>query len=69
MKFTNKTYDILKWFAMCVLPAFSVLYCTMAAIWGFGYTEQVVGTVTAINTFLGVTLGISSNNYKIDSNK
>ena len=59
----NKTYDILKYIAQIVLPALGTLYFALAGIWGFPYVEQVVGTISAIDTFLGVLLGISSNNY------
>lgn len=64
MKFSNKTYDILKWIAQYFLPALGTLYFTLAGIWGFPYGEEVVGTITAIDTFLGILLGISSMNYK-----
>ena len=64
MKFNNKTYDILKWVATILLPALGTLYFALAGIWGLPYVEQVVGTISAIDTFLGVLLGISSNNYK-----
>ena len=63
MKFSNKTYDVLKWIAMYVLPALGTLYFALAGIWGLPYGEQVVGTITAIDTFIGVLLGISSSNY------
>jgi hypothetical protein len=64
----DKMYDILKWIAMILLPAIGTLYFTLAGIWGLPYSEQVVGTVTAIDTFLGVILGISSSQYnKTDS--
>lgn len=63
MKFNNKTYDILKWVATILLPALGTLYFALAGIWNFPYVEQVVGTISAIDTFLGVLLGISSNNY------
>ncbi len=63
MVFDSKTYDILKWIAMIVLPAIGALYFGLAAIWGLPYGEQVVGTITVIDTFLGALLGISSNNY------
>ena len=59
----NKTYDILKWIAMYLLPAAGTLYFTLAGIWGFSYGEQIVGTLAAIDTFLGVLLGISSAKY------
>lgn len=63
MKLSNKTYDILKWVAQYLLPAIGTLYFALASIWGFPYGEQVVGTVTAIDTFLGVILGISTAQY------
>ncbi len=63
MTFSNKTYDILKWIALYLLPAIGTLYFALAGIWNFPYCEEVVGTITAADTFLGVILGISSANY------
>lgn len=60
----NKTYDVLKWVAQFLLPALGTLYFALAGIWGFPYGEQVVGTITAVDTFLGVILGISTMQYK-----
>lgn len=60
---SNKVYDILKWIALFLLPAIGTLYFALAGIWGFPYGEQVVGTITAIDTFLGVVLGISTARY------
>ena len=60
---SNKTYDILKYIAQILLPAIGTLYFALAGIWGLPYGEQIVGTITAIDTFLGVILKISSNNY------
>ena len=60
---TNKTYDVLKWVALVLLPALGTLYFALAGIWGFPYGEQIVGTITAIDTFLGVILGISTMQY------
>lgn len=64
MQISNKTYDILKWIAQYLLPATGTLYFALAGIWGFPYGEEVVGTITAVDTFLGVLLGISSTQYK-----
>ena len=61
---SNKMYDMLKWIAMVVIPAVGTLYFALAGIWGWAYGEQIVGTLTAIDTFLGVMLGISSVQYK-----
>lgn len=60
---TNKVYDVLKWIAQYFLPAVGTLYFALAGIWGLPYGEQVVGTITAVDTFLGVLLGISSAQY------
>ena len=59
----DKIYNILKWIAMYLLPALGTLYFALAGIWGFPYGEQIVGTITAIDTFLGVILGISTSQY------
>lgn len=61
---SNKTYDILKAIALVWLPAIGTLYFALAGIWGLPYAEAIVGTITAIDTFLGAVLGISSANYK-----
>ena len=63
MKLNNKTYDILKWIAQLALPALGTLYAALAGIWGFPHTEQVMGTILAVDTFLGAILGISAANY------
>lgn len=63
MILSNRTYDILKYFAQVVLPALGTLYFALSQIWGLPYGEEIVGTITAIDTFLGVLLKISSNNY------
>ena len=60
----NKAYDVIKWIAMVCLPALGTLYFALAGIWGFPYGEQIVGTIMAVDTFLGALLGISSIQYK-----
>ena len=59
----DKVYDVLKWVAQILLPALGTLYFALASIWGFPYAEQIVGTITAIDAFLGVLLGISTMQY------
>lgn len=61
---SNKLYDTLKWVALILLPALGTLYFALAGIWGFPYGEQIVGTITAIDCFLGALLGISNAAYK-----
>ncbi len=63
MILNNRVYDILKWVSLVCLPALGTLYFALAGIWGFPYGEQIVGTIMAIDTFLGALLGISSIQY------
>ena len=60
---SNKTYDILKWIALYLLPALATLYFALSGIWGMPYGEQIMGTISAVDTFLGVILGISTVKY------
>lgn len=64
IKFKNKTYDNLKTFCLVILPALATFYGSLGQIWEFPLTEQVVLTITALDTFLGACLGISNINYK-----
>lgn len=63
MTMSNKLYDALMWVAQIVLPAAGTLYAALAGIWGFPYGEQIVGTITAVDVFLGAILKISSRSY------
>lgn len=64
MVLKNSVYDALKYIAQIVLPALGTLYFAISNIWGLPYGEQIVGTLTAVDAFLGVCLGISSDNYR-----
>lgn len=63
-KMSDKVYDVLKWIALILIPAIGTLYFALAGIWGFPYAEAIVGTLTAVDTFLGAILGISTSMYK-----
>ena len=63
MNLSNKAYNILKWIAQYFLPAAGTLYFAIASIWGLPYGEEIVGTITAVDAFLGVILGLSSAQY------
>ena len=61
---SNRTYDLLKWFALIILPAAGTLYLALSGIWGLPFGDQIVGTIVAVEAFLGVALGVSSKVYK-----
>ena len=60
---SNKTYDILKYIAQIVLPAVATLYGALGTIWGWGYVESIVSSISAIDLFLGTLLKIKSDQY------
>lgn len=63
MQIPDKVYDILKWVALIVLPAIATLYGVLASIWGLPYGDQIVATITVIDTFMGALLGVSTYKY------
>ena len=67
MKLKNEVYDVLKWIAQILLPALGTLYFAVAKIWGLPYPAEIVGTITAIDAFLGALLGISTMQYNKDN--
>lgn len=68
MKISNKLYDILKWVVIIVLPAVATLYAALSAVWAWPYSEEVVTTITAVDTFLGAVLCISTATYNKGGN-
>lgn len=67
MKMPNRVYDILKYIAQIALPALGTLYFALSGIWGLPYGEQIIGTIAAVDTCLGVLLGLSSAAYHKDN--
>jgi hypothetical protein len=60
---SNKAYDVGKWFAQIGLPALATLYFALAQIWALPYGSEVVGSITSVDAFLGVVLGLSTKSY------
>lgn len=63
MKLSNKAYDVMKFVAQILLPAIGTLYFALAQIWDLPLAEEIVGTITAVDAFLGAVLGISTAQY------
>nr|DAF19607.1 MAG TPA: holin [Caudoviricetes sp.] len=61
---TNKTYDILKYVALLIMPAFATFVNAVGIVWGIPHTNEATATITALGVFLGAALGISSKNYE-----
>jgi hypothetical protein len=66
---SGKVYDVLKFVALILLPAIGALYFAIAGIWGLPYAQEIVGTITSIDAFLGVLLGINTRTYNASDAK
>ena len=66
MKLPNKVYDVLKWIVLVCIPAFTTAYVGLSSIWGFPYATEIVGTISAVDAFLGALLQISTNKYNAE---
>ena len=67
MQFSDKTYNILKWVALIVLPGLGALYAALAQLWGWPYIDEVPGTLLAICAFIGALIGVSTAEYRRNS--
>lgn len=63
MKFSNKTYNTLKWAILTVAPALMTLVSALGVLYGWRQTELTVAVIGAITTFLGTITGVSSVKY------
>ena len=68
-RMSDDIYDILKFIAQIVLPAAGTLYFALAGLWGWPYSNQIVGTITAVDAFLGAVLKISTKTFIDDQIK
>ena len=63
MKLSNRTYDILKWVALVVIPASATLVLTVGKIWGLPYYDNIGATISAIGLFIAAIIGVSSKDF------
>lgn len=68
MKFPDKVYDILKWICLIAIPALTVLLSTVLPAVGVDaeIAKTVVIVISAVGTFLGALIGVSTVAYKVD---
>lgn len=64
MVLSKRAYDALKFVALILLPAVAAAYFGLEQIWGLPNAEKVVGTITVIDTLLGIVLRSSTSSYK-----
>ena len=72
MKIDNKTYNYLKWIVVVLLPALGTLIGTVGTAFNWEYTQVILVIITAVTTFLGALIGVSTigyNNAQINDTK
>ena len=69
MVLKNSIYDKLKWVAILLLPSLATLVAVIFKIWNLPYGNEIAQAITALATFLGAILGISSVQYKRENNE
>lgn len=65
----DTTYAAVKHTASLVLPAIGTLYYALAQIWHLPNAEEVLGTIAAVNAFLGIVLGVATKSYNNSDTK
>lgn len=60
MKLPQRLYEICRWLTWIVLPATATLISALNAAWNWGWPiEAILATFSAVETFIGVVLGIA----------
>ena len=60
MKLPSKCYEIMRWVTWIVLPAIATLISALNAAWSWNWPiEAILATFSAVETFIGVVLGIA----------
>lgn len=59
----DKVYNALKWLCLIFAPALITLLSTIFALYHIPNAEIVCGTISAIATFIGALIGVSSKAY------
>jgi hypothetical protein len=67
--FSDSTYEMLRLLVTVLLPGLATFYTGLASVWGFGYVAQVVGTIAAVTTLLGLVLGVARRTYNNSDTK
>ena len=60
---SNKLYDTLKLLAQVILPFAAMIVAILGALGYTQYGEIILAIATAVNTFIGVLVKISSDRY------
>lgn len=60
-----RLYDFLKYVALVILPAVTALILGLGVTLNWSPSTTIAGVLTLVDTFLGVILGKSASNFKL----
>lgn len=63
MLLNDKVYNYLKWVVVIAMPSLGTALFAIGQIWGWEDIGKWVGTIVAVNAFLGACIGISTVQY------
>lgn len=63
MKFSAKTYEILKWLVLIVIPAATAFFCVLDGVFGWNLSDPVTKISVGLCAFLGALIGISTAKF------
>jgi len=66
---SDRKYTILKHISAIGLPSVGALYFALASLWHLPNAEQVVGSIAAVNVFMGGLMGVSQASYNASDAK
>jgi hypothetical protein len=70
MKLPHIAYEILRWFTWIVLPATATLIAALNSAWSWNLPiDAILSTFAAVETFIGVVLGIAKYNNDKEEEK
>lgn len=64
VQLSDGSYNVLRQIVEKVLPGIGVLYAALAALWHWGYTYEVGGSIAALAVFGGILLSLSRKGYQ-----
>lgn len=62
-KLPDPVYNVLKWLVVICIPALTVAYCGLDAVFSWGHADVVAKVSAIVCTLIGSLIGISTAEY------
>lgn len=68
-KWSNETYDKVKFFAIHVVPALEMFWGIIASVWNLPYGTQIGATIGGFGLCVAMCIGMSNAEYQREKQK